>query len=150
MTNAETDNLPSEIVDCYGYAMHWMLDIAPGSKMWWGLESLVATSCIPSFQYTLAENAHQRNRRWCRRSADSRHHVVSFEQHKEVGGRCYIWFGVEDGHTALPCASTHHTAALEYSEGPHIFDVVSMNTLWDTKRVYPWAVNAVRKSQHFG
>jgi hypothetical protein len=50
--------------------------------------------------------------------------AVSFEQHKEVGGRCHIWFGVEDGHTALSCASAHHTA---YSEGPHIFDVVSMN-----------------------
>ena len=72
--------------------------------------------------------------------------AASFEQHKEVGGRCHIWFGVEDGRRTLP----HHTATLAYSEGPHIFDAVSMNMAWDTKRVYPWAVIAVRKSQHFG
>ena len=38
--------------------------------------------------------------------------AVGFEQNKKVGGRCHIWFGKEDGHTALPCASTHHTATL--------------------------------------
>jgi hypothetical protein len=38
-------------------------------------------------------------------------------QHIEMGGRCHIWFGEEDGQITLPCESTKNTTALVYSKG---------------------------------
>jgi hypothetical protein len=38
-------------------------------------------------------------------------------QHIEVGCRCHIWLGVEDGHITQPSASTHRTATLACSKG---------------------------------